>query len=194
MPEGGRVAVTGDDSVTSSKTVRDMEVRVGELERQPGCKILEVENLKEALDKPRSKNRPCLRTPRAPQTGRFPMTAVAQTLGVSRSNLHGRQSGRTEPCRSYYRARAAALLPRVGRLVAERPIYGYCRNCAVLNRELRAESLAPANHKRVYRIMKANHLLLERPGFDRPERAYDGKVIMMGSNLRSYSDGQKFTC
>ena len=62
MPEGGRVAVTGDDSVTSNKTVRDMEVRVGELERQPGCKILEVENLKEALEKSRSKKRPCLRS------------------------------------------------------------------------------------------------------------------------------------
>lgn len=55
MLEGGSVAVTGDDSVTSNKTVREMEVRVRELERQLGRKTLEVEILKEALDKSRSK-------------------------------------------------------------------------------------------------------------------------------------------
>lgn len=116
------------------------------------------------------------------------MKAVAQTLGVSRSNLHERQRGSTEPRRSYHKAQDAA------RLVAERPTYGYRRICAVLNRELKAEGLAPANHKRVYRIMKANNLLLERSGFDRPERIHDGKVVMMRSNLRWCSDGLEFTC
>jgi transposase InsO family protein len=42
--------------------------------------------------------------------------------------------------------------------------------------------------------MKANNLLLGRSGFDRPERAHDGKVIMMRSNLRWCSDGLEFTC
>ena len=55
MLEGGRIAVTGDDSVTSNKTVREMESRIRELERQLGRKTLEVEILKEALDKSRSK-------------------------------------------------------------------------------------------------------------------------------------------
>jgi transposase len=55
MLEGGIVAVTGDDSVTSNKAVREMEARVRELERQLGRKTLEVEILKEALDKSRSK-------------------------------------------------------------------------------------------------------------------------------------------
>ena len=55
MLEGGSIAVTGDDSVTSNKTVRDMEARIRELERQLGRKTLEVEILKEALDKSRSK-------------------------------------------------------------------------------------------------------------------------------------------
>lgn len=55
MLEGGSVAVTGDDSVTSNKAVREMEARVRELERQLGRKTLEVEILKEALDKSRSK-------------------------------------------------------------------------------------------------------------------------------------------
>ena len=120
------------------------------------------------------------------------MKAVAQTLGVSRSNLHERQSGSTEPRRSYYKFQDA--VPRIERLVQERPTYGYRRITAVLNWELRAESLAPANHKRIYRIKKANNLLLERSGFDRPERGHDGKVVMMRSNLRWCSDGLEFTC
>lgn len=55
MLEGGSIAVTWDDSVTSNKTVREMEARIRELERQLGRKTLEVEILKEALDKSRSK-------------------------------------------------------------------------------------------------------------------------------------------
>lgn len=55
MLEGGSIAVTGDDSVTSNKTVREMETRIRELERQLGRKTLEVEILKEALGKSRSK-------------------------------------------------------------------------------------------------------------------------------------------
>ena len=49
-------AVTGpDDDVTSNRAVRQMEDRIRELERQLGRKTLEVEILKEALDKSRSK-------------------------------------------------------------------------------------------------------------------------------------------
>ena len=55
MLEGGSIAVSGDDSVTSNKTVRDMETRIRELERQLGRKTMEVEILKEALDKSRLK-------------------------------------------------------------------------------------------------------------------------------------------
>ncbi len=42
--------------------------------------------------------------------------------------------------------------------------------------------------------MKNNNLLLERSGFDRPERTHDGKVVVMRSNLRWCSDGLEFTC
>ncbi len=66
------------------------------------------------------------------------------------------------------------MLPRIERLLARRPTYGYRRITAVLNRELRAAGLPLVNHKRVYRIMKNDNLLLERSGFDRPERNHDG--------------------
>ena len=55
MLEGGSIAVAGDDEVTSNRTVRQMEDRIRELERQLGRKTMEVEILKEALDKARSK-------------------------------------------------------------------------------------------------------------------------------------------
>lgn len=57
MLEGGAVAVSEDDDVTSNRAVRQMEERIRELERQLGRKTLEVEILKEALDKTRLKKR-----------------------------------------------------------------------------------------------------------------------------------------
>lgn len=57
------------------------------------------------------------------------MKAVADTLGVSRSNLHERVSGKTKPRRRYHKAQDAALLPLIERLVAKRPSYGYRRSC-----------------------------------------------------------------
>lgn len=55
MLDGGAVAVSEDDDVTSNRTVRQMEKRIRELERQLGRKTLEAEILREALDKARSK-------------------------------------------------------------------------------------------------------------------------------------------
>ena len=88
------------------------------------------------------------------------MKVVAEALGVSRSNLHERVSGRTEPRRRYHKAQDAAVAPLITALVATRPTYGYRRIAAILNRQRRTEGLAPVNHKRVYRIMQANSLLL----------------------------------
>ncbi len=55
MLEGGSIAVAEDDSVTGNRTVREMESRIRELERQLGRKTLENEILNEALEKSRSK-------------------------------------------------------------------------------------------------------------------------------------------
>ncbi len=122
------------------------------------------------------------------------MKTIADVLDVSRSNLHERLNGSAKPRRGYRKAQDAVVLPRIERLVAERPTHGCRRITAVLNRELRSQGLEAVDHKRVYRIMKNNSLLLERSGFDRPERTHDGKVVMMRSNLRWCSDGLEFTC
>jgi putative transposase len=120
--------------------------------------------------------------------------AVAETLGVARSNLIDRLKGRTKPRRRYHKAQDAAVVPLITALVSARPTYGYRRITAILNRQLRSEGLAPVNHKRVYRIMQAHNLLLARKYSERPEHLRDGKVIVMRSNLRWCSDGFEFSC
>ena len=55
MLEGGSIAVAEDDVVTGNKAVREMENRIRELERQLGRKTMEIEILKEALNKSQSK-------------------------------------------------------------------------------------------------------------------------------------------
>ncbi|EGJ19316.1 integrase catalytic subunit (plasmid) [Cereibacter sphaeroides WS8N] len=122
------------------------------------------------------------------------MKAVAETLGVARSNLIERLQGKTKPRRRYQKVQDAAVVPRITALVSARPTYGYRRITAILNRQLRSEGLAPVNHKRVYRIMQAHNLLLARKYSERPEHVHDGKVIVMRSNLRWCSDGFEFTC
>jgi transposase len=61
MADGGREAVRADDEVVAAADARRLEERVRELERQLGRKTLEVEILKEALDRSRSK-KPILRS------------------------------------------------------------------------------------------------------------------------------------
>lgn len=52
------------------------------------------------------------------------MKAVAEMLGVSRSNLIERLARGAKPRRRYQKAQDAAVLPLVRRLVDARPTYG----------------------------------------------------------------------
>lgn len=54
MLETESIAVAEDGSVTGNDTVREMETRIRELERQLGRKTIENEILKEALEKSRT--------------------------------------------------------------------------------------------------------------------------------------------
>jgi len=68
MLEGGSVAVSGNDDGTSDRQVREMETRIRELERQLGRKTLEVEILKEALERSRPKKASLLMHSPLPET------------------------------------------------------------------------------------------------------------------------------
>ncbi len=55
LADGGTAAVGSDEDVVGASEVRKLEARIRELERQLGRKTLEVEILKEALDKSQAK-------------------------------------------------------------------------------------------------------------------------------------------
>ena len=122
------------------------------------------------------------------------MTAVAETLGVSRSHLHDKVRRASKPRGSYRKPEDDALLPLVRRLVDERPTYGYRRITALANRELARTGEPIVNHKRVFRIMRQNGMLLTGHTGRRSGRVHDGKVVVMRSNLRWCSDGFEITC
>jgi len=122
------------------------------------------------------------------------MKAVADTLGVSRSNLIERLKGKSKLRGSFHKVGDAELLPAIRRLVDQRPTYGYRRIAALLNRERRAADKPVVNAKRVHRIMGNHAMLLEKHTAVRKGRTHDGKVMVMRSNLRWCSDGLEFTC
>ena len=122
------------------------------------------------------------------------MKAVAETIGVARSHLHDKVHRAPKPRGPYRKPEDDTLVQLVRRLVDERPTYGYRRITALANRE-RARAGEPAvNHKRVFRIMRQNSMLLARHTGRRTGRVHDGKVIVMRSNLRWCSDGFEIAC
>jgi len=72
--------------------------------------------------------------------------------------------------------------------------YSYRRVWAVLKRERKAKGLAPFNRKRVYRVMKAHGLSLQRHSGLGPERRHDGRVATDAPNTRWCSDGFELAC
>ncbi|MEL6185182.1 MAG: IS3 family transposase [Myxococcota bacterium] len=116
------------------------------------------------------------------------MKRIAEALGVARSGLAS--SRPVQPRTSYAMPEDAALLERIQAVVERRPSYGYRRVTAALNREVGAPRV---NHKRVYRVMRREKLLLRRYG-PRPERPHDGKVVTLASNLRWCTDAFELRC
>ena len=122
------------------------------------------------------------------------MKAVAETLGVARSHLHEKVRRSAKPRGCYRRPEDETLLPLIRRLVDERPTYGYRRITALASRALAQAGKPGVNHKRVFRIMRQNGMLLARHTGRRAGRLHEGKVIVMRSNLRWCSDGFEIAC
>jgi putative transposase len=86
-----------------------------------------------------------------------------------------------------------SLLPLIREISDQRGSYGYRRITTLLNHKLRKEGKNRVNHKRIYRIMKINKLLL--PAFGKKEsRSHEGKIITLRSNTRWCSDGFTIQC
>ena len=63
-----------------------------------------------------------------------------------------------------------------------------------MNRERLKTGLRRLNHKRIYRLMAQNGLLLQRYTGKPPGRAHEGQIITIRPNLRWTSDGLEIGC
>ena len=146
------------------------------------------------------------------------MTTVARAFSVARSHLVScvqtrSAAAQAEACAAYTQqepARAggvkeaggvegvdltppstpadAELLEEIRDVISSRATYGYRRTTAIIRRHRCAAGRPAANHKRVYRLMRAHGLLLRRCFGDRRTRVHDGKVITLKSDLRWCTD------
>lgn len=122
------------------------------------------------------------------------MKTIAEALGVSRTDQYRKpKSHKVAGKRFYRKPEDLQYLVLIREILDERVTYGYRRVTALLNRALRAEGKFPVNHKRVYRIMKMNNLLLQRHT-GRVIRVHDGKIAMLRSNRRWCSDAFEIAC
>jgi putative transposase len=121
------------------------------------------------------------------------MSAVAEILGVARSNLAERAAGRPQKRRGRPPLPDAELVEAIKMVIADMPTYGYRRVWAVLRRIAEAEGRKAPNHKRVYRVMHTHGLLLERHAGG-VERRHDGRIAVEHANRRWCSDGFEIGC
>ena len=123
------------------------------------------------------------------------MKAVADTLGVARSNLAEQLQRPERPRRGpYARAQDEAIIAEIRAVTDERPTYGYRRVTALLNRARCRSGQPRLNHKRVFRLMRMASLLLQPCTGRRDIRTHEGRVIADASNLRWASDGFEIPC
>src|SRR5262245_18175806 len=125
--------------------------------------------------------------------GQFPMTTVAEVIGVSRSNLMERMRERPKKRIGRRPLPDGKLVAEIKAVIAELPTYGYRRVHAILKRQALAAGLKPSNHKRVYRVMKVHGLLLDRHAGG-VERRHDGRIAVDKRNRRWCSDGFEIGC
>ncbi|MGF6261868.1 putative transposase [Paraburkholderia youngii] len=125
------------------------------------------------------------------------MKQVCDVLGVARSNVAARlaRPADWQDGRSARKTDDAGLVDEIRLTVTDLPSYGYRRVWGMLRRQREGRGITPVNAKRVYRVMRAHGLLLQRrPAPPKPQRRHDGKVAVAKSNQRWCSDGFEFRC
>lgn len=123
------------------------------------------------------------------QEGRHPMKAIIDTMGVSRSNQYGKKRDRGR----YAKPGDEHYLRLIRNITDERATYGYRRVTAILNRHLTLKGQPRVNHKRIYRIIKLNNLLLQKHT-GKLIRLHEGTIIILASNMRWHSDIFEIPC
>ena len=122
------------------------------------------------------------------------MSIVCSTLQVARSNIAEQAAGRPTKRRGRPPQPDADLVAAIKAIIGTLPTYGNRRVHTLLVRQAREQGQALPNHKRVYRIMKAHGLLLQRHAGGAEGRRHDGRIAVERSNLRWCSDGFEIGC
>ena len=122
------------------------------------------------------------------------MSAVCSTLEVARSTIAEQVAGRPAKRRGRLPQPEEELVAAIKAIIGSLPTYGYRRVHALLVRQAREQGDLAPNHKRVYRVMKAHGLLLQRHAGGAEARRHDGRVAVERSNLRWCSDGFEIGC
>jgi hypothetical protein len=88
----------------------------------------------------------------------------------------------------------AELLAEIRQVIAVPPTYGYRRVHALIRRCRRADGGAPVNVKRIYRVIKAHALWLQRHTGDGVGQRHDRRVAVDWPDRRWCSDGFEIGC
>ena len=118
------------------------------------------------------------------------MKPVCSALGVARSHVAQLLvrpadwiDGRTT--QTFHQPADAILVDAVRAEITALPTYGYRRAGALVNRTRALMGLPAINHKRFYRVMKANSLLLPKaPKRPVSSRVHNGVVAVDEPNQR----------
>lgn len=120
------------------------------------------------------------------------MNKICQVLDVARSNVHAQlqqEKNTSGKLKNAAKEADTLVVEHLKELIQERPTYGYRRLTILLKKKL---GIA-VNHKKIYRIMKAHELLLQKHE-RKPVRVHDGKIVTLNSNLRWCSDVFTIQC
>lgn len=119
---------------------------------------------------------------------------ICRVLGVSRFSIYWKVK-RGEILKIYKKKDDSLVLEEIKQVLARRKSYGYKRVTALVNKERLKRGLSLLNKKRVYRIMKMNHLLLAKSQVRRvKEGEKTGKIITLSSDTRWCSDCFEIEC
>ena len=184
--QGALTATAAEEEVVPASAFRAQQEQIRELQRLLGKKTLEVEILQEALTVAEDIKKRRLRSLSLPKDGLPWVPSPRRLTWLVRISLRGWRRGRPP-------LPEEALLAEIEAVIADMPTYGYARVWARLRRKALAEGRAPANRKRVYRVMKVHGLLLDRHAGG-IERRHDGRIAVARSNLRWCSDGFEIGC
>jgi len=126
--------------------------------------------------------------------GRGAVKTIADALGVARSNLAAQATAAPHRRRGRPPQPDTELLTEIKQVIAGQPTYGYRRVHALIRRGRQQQGRAAVNVKRVYRIIKAHGLLLERHTGSDAARRHDGRGAVDRPDRRWCSDGFEIGC